>query len=106
MGKKTFRAPERHVVVCTDTDREGCAGAKKMRRVLKAFEKALEKTKLDRKGRVLCSGSECFGICENGPIAVVHPDEVWYGNLDADGAERIVREHLAKGRVVEELKLS
>jgi (2Fe-2S) ferredoxin len=53
-------------------------------------------------GRVLRSKVDCLRICEQGPIAVVYPDGVWYRNVTADVVRRIVAEHLVGGRVVEE----
>lgn len=35
-------------------------------------------------------------------MVVVYPDDVWYAHVDAEGARRIVEEHLVGGRIVEE----
>jgi len=32
---------------------------------------------------------------------VVYPDDVWYAHVDVHGAERILRDHVIGGRVVE-----
>ncbi|TLS68755.1 ferredoxin [Mariprofundus erugo] len=45
----------------------------------------------------------CLGICSDGPIMVVHPEGVWYCNLDEAGIDRIVEEHFRQGKVVESL---
>lgn len=45
----------------------------------------------------------CLGVCSNGPIMVVHPEGVWYCNLDEAGIDRIVEEHFRQGKVVESL---
>ena len=42
----------------------------------------------------------CLGPCFDGPNAVVYPDGVWYGGLDADDAPRLV-DHLIDGEVME-----
>jgi (2Fe-2S) ferredoxin len=34
-------------------------------------------------------------------MVVVYPEDVWYAKVDEEGGERIVREHLVEGRVVE-----
>jgi (2Fe-2S) ferredoxin len=89
---------QRHVLLCADTEREGCASAKRMRRAWKHLEKAVEKAGLE--GKVLCTRTRCFGICDDGPIAVVYPEGTWYGEFEEGAIDRIVEEHLAEGRVV------
>lgn len=94
---------QRHVLLCVDTKREGCASAKRMRRAWKRLESAVDDAGLDHD--VMCTRTRCFGVCDNGPIAVVYPDGVWYGEFEEGAIDRIVTEHLAGGRVVDELAL-
>jgi (2Fe-2S) ferredoxin len=42
-------------------------------------------------------------MCADGPIVVVYPEGAWYQNVDPAAVERIVREHVVGGRVVEDL---
>lgn len=46
----------------------------------------------------------CFGLCEQGPIVKVLPDESFYVQVAPDDAESIVAEHLVKGRPVDRLQ--
>lgn len=111
MGKKTgpqdvkFTTPARHVVMCVDTRKEGCAGAKQMKRAWKHLEERLSEEKLDGDGGVMASRARCLGICAAGPIAAVHPEGVFYGGCDPKGIDRIVDEHLKKGEIVGALVL-
>jgi len=45
----------------------------------------------------------CFGICGKGPIVKVLPDEAFYVGVNPEDAEKIVNEHLAKGKIVKSL---
>lgn len=111
MGKKPrpaevrFRPPARHIVLCGDTRKEGCASAKQMKRAWKHLQERLEDDALDGDGGVFASRAKCFGICSAGPIAAVHPEGTWYGGCDPSGIDRIVDEHLKHGRIVADLVL-
>jgi NADH:ubiquinone oxidoreductase subunit F (NADH-binding)/(2Fe-2S) ferredoxin len=45
----------------------------------------------------------CFGLCERGPIVKVLPDETFYVDVKPEDADKIVEEHLLKGRPVKNL---
>ncbi len=53
-------------------------------------------------GTVLRSKVDCLRVCEQGPIAVVYPDGVWYHSAEGEVLDRIIREHLVEGQVVGE----
>ncbi len=70
--------------------------------LVNAFMEAIEEEDLEG---IFVSNTGCFGLCEEGPIVVVYPDNVWYGKVSEDDVTEIVEEHLAAGRVVERLAL-
>lgn len=57
-------------------------------------------------GRVRINKAGCLDQCEHGPTVVVYPEAVWYGGVQPEDADEIVREHLVGGRPVERLRIA
>jgi len=53
--------------------------------------------------RVKRSRVSCFAACKGGPIVCVQPDGTWYYNVTPENMDRIIDEHLCKGRHVDDL---
>ncbi|MCP9849759.1 (2Fe-2S) ferredoxin domain-containing protein [Cyanobium sp. Morenito 9A2] len=53
-------------------------------------------------GIVLRTKVDCLRHCSGGPILLVWPEGIWYGEASAERLERIVREHLIGGQVIED----
>ena len=54
-------------------------------------------------GRFGVSESRCLGRCENGPVAVVYPDNVWYQYIDEEDIDEIFESHMAGDEIVNRL---
>lgn len=98
----------RHLFVCVnrreDGSRPSCAeqGSEAVRAHAKRRLKELD---LAGPGKFRANKCGCTDRCEEGPIAVVYPDAVWYGYDDTDDMDEIIDEHLIAGRPVERLRL-
>lgn len=70
-----------------------------------AFAKAMSDRELDDDD-VLMTQTGCLFPCNHAPVVVVHPDDVWYGQVQRHEAERIVDEHLIDGLPIDASRLS
>ncbi len=92
--------PKRHIFVCgryrdPASGKPSCA-ANNSTAIYEAFRRELE-------GRLLwdtiqLTGTQCLGYCDQGPIAVVYPEGVWYTHLTEDDVPKILEEHLIGGK--------
>ncbi len=52
--------------------------------------------------RVSVSITGCFGFCEKGPIVKISPDNTFYIKIKPENAERIIKEHIVEGKLIED----
>jgi (2Fe-2S) ferredoxin len=56
-------------------------------------------------GRVRINKAGCLDRCEEGPVIVVYPEEVWYTYVDREDIDEIIDRHIVGGEVVERLRI-
>ena len=86
-----------HILICGGT---GCKSSNSLQ-IIDNFHKILEEKGLKDDVQVIKTG--CFGFCEKGPIVKIMPDNTFYTQVKPEDVERIVNEHIIKGRKVPEL---
>ncbi|PCI44504.1 MAG: ferredoxin [Proteobacteria bacterium] len=97
MSKPNIEAHKRHVLMCTG---KSCGENIPLLKSLKAKVTAAGLDAGEDAVRVNRAG--CLGVCEQGPIMVVHPEGVWYCNLTEEKMDRIVEEHFKQHKPVTE----
>jgi (2Fe-2S) ferredoxin len=95
---------ECHLFVCCNQRKPGarqCCDIDGKEKLRDRFKSELKKRKLGNAFRVNKAG--CLDQCEQGPVIVLYPQQIWYGNVQLDDVERIIDETVIAGRVLPDL---
>ncbi len=94
-ARAEIAAAERHLFLCIGPD--CCDGAEG-----EALWQWLKAAVRESGVRALRTKAACLRVCKGGPWLVVYPEGTWYGAMTAARIDRVLREHVAGGRPVEE----
>jgi (2Fe-2S) ferredoxin len=73
---------------------------------LQAYAKQrVKELKLNGRGLIRVNKSGCLDRCDEGPVIVVYPEEIWYTYSSQADIDEIIDSHLRGGKPVERLRI-
>jgi (2Fe-2S) ferredoxin len=98
--------PEYHLFVCAsfraDGDPKGVCHKKGSVPLLPYIENEI----IDRGLDAQITSTGCMKACDHGPVMVIQPQGLWYGNVGSEDAVDTILDALEDGEVAEDLRIA
>lgn len=98
--------PKHHILVCASFRPSGEPKGKCHRKNSLEFLPYIENEIIDRAMEdVIVSSTCCLKMCDDGPVMVIYPENIWYGKVETEDAIDEILDALEDGEIAEDYLL-
>ncbi len=102
-----MQKPNHHILVCASFRMQGEPQGVCHKKGAADFLGYIESELIDRGlADVSVTSTGCLKACDRGPIMVVHPENVWYGNIDSEDKIDEILDAMEDGVICEDYVLT
>jgi (2Fe-2S) ferredoxin len=105
-NSKFMKKPSYHILVCNSYRLSGEAQGACNRKNAPELIRYMMENAADRGLDVAVTGTGCLNLCAQGPIMIVHPDNIWYGGITTEEQMDEILEALENGEAVSKYAIS
>ena len=99
---------EKHIFVCEnkrdETNPIGCCFFKNGVQIIESLKKMCNSSPL--RGKVRVNRAGCLGHCRFGPVLVIYPQAIWYGQFSLEDLPEIFEKSVLGNQVIERLVIA
>jgi (2Fe-2S) ferredoxin len=101
-----MKKPNFHILVCNSYRISGSAQGACNKKNAPELIQYLTEGAADRSLDVVVTSTGCLNVCAQGPVIVVHPQNIWYGGIESEVQMDELLYALENNEVVEKYKIS
>lgn len=98
---------EKHIFICSnkrDPSSNKCSCGENGDQIRVEFSKLIHEYGM--KDIVRANKCGCLDGCELGPVVVIYPDKIWYGNVSLEDVTEIFTSTILKNKIVRRLQIN